>query len=76
MVEKNVLMSVDELTVTYFTRLGALKAVDKVSFDMQKGEILGLVGESGCGKSTMGKRSCACYPLPQLSLQKNTPSMV
>ena len=36
-------------------RVGAVKAVDGVSFAIRKGETLGLVGESGCGKSTIGK---------------------
>ncbi len=39
-----------------------LKAVDGVSFDLRQGEILGLVGESGCGKTTLGRTVKLLYP--------------
>ena len=39
---------------TGFMKTTMLKAVDDVSFDIRKGETLGLVGESGCGKTTVG----------------------
>jgi oligopeptide/dipeptide ABC transporter ATP-binding protein len=52
---KDVLVQIRDLSVTYNTRLGPVSAVDHVSFDIDRGEILGLVGESGCGKSTLGK---------------------
>jgi peptide/nickel transport system ATP-binding protein len=47
------LLSIKELTVEYRTEKGPLRAVDKVSLDIEEGEVLGLAGESGCGKSTM-----------------------
>lgn len=45
------LLEVKDLKTYFFTDDGIVKAVDGVSFDVNKGEILGLVGESGCGKS-------------------------
>jgi peptide/nickel transport system ATP-binding protein len=53
--ERELLASIQDLSVTYHTRIGPVSAVDHISFDIYKGEILGLVGESGCGKSTLGK---------------------
>lgn len=46
------LLDVKDLQVHYKTKQGASRAVDGVSFSVNKGESLGLVGESGCGKST------------------------
>ena len=47
-------LSVRDLTVTIPTRRGVLTPVDRVSFDIGRGEILGVVGESGAGKSMTG----------------------
>jgi len=43
--------------------VGQVRAVDGVSFSIQKGETLGLVGESGCGKTTVGRTMLSLYPL-------------
>ncbi|EIF33134.1 oligopeptide/dipeptide ABC transporter, ATP-binding protein [Burkholderia sp. Ch1-1] len=49
------LLEIDRLSVRYKTRRGVLSAVDQLSLDVGRGETLGLVGESGCGKSSLGK---------------------
>ncbi|CAN7300995.1 ABC transporter ATP-binding protein [Bosea sp. LjRoot90] len=47
-------LSVQDLTVEFVTRRGTLRALDKISFDIARGEVLGVVGESGAGKSVTG----------------------
>jgi peptide/nickel transport system ATP-binding protein len=52
--ESQPILRVRDLKLHYFTSKGAVRALDGVSFDLYPGETLGLVGESGCGKTTTG----------------------
>ena len=56
------LLEVRDLKVSYRTRKGAARAVDGVSFEVDNGDYLGLVGESGCGKSTIAKALLRILP--------------
>lgn len=49
------LLDVKHVSIEYKTEAGTLKAVDDVSFSLEVGESVGLVGESGCGKTTLAK---------------------
>lgn len=51
----NNLLQVIELKKYFFKRKKAFKALDNISFSIEKGQTLGLVGESGCGKTTLAK---------------------
>lgn len=48
---KEVILSVRNLETTFYSKAGPFKAVNQISYDIYKGETLGIVGESGCGKS-------------------------
>jgi peptide/nickel transport system ATP-binding protein len=57
------LLAVSDLQVHFATARGLLRAVDGVSFSIDRGTSVGLVGESGCGKTTLGNAVLALAPL-------------
>lgn len=57
------LLQVEDLEVEYHTKGGSFKAVAGISFDLMQGETLGIVGESGCGKSTTGRAVLRLDPI-------------
>ncbi len=58
------LLQVDDLVTEFSTGTGPLRAVDRVSFTVDRGEVLGLVGESGCGKSVTSLSIMRLVPPP------------
>ncbi|MGC9064061.1 MAG: ATP-binding cassette domain-containing protein, partial [bacterium] len=50
-----VILKVKDLNISYRTRKGEVRAVNGVNFEIKKGETLAIVGESGCGKSSLGR---------------------
>ncbi len=61
MTDNNIILKVDDLRTYFNTDDGLVKAVDGISFDLHKGETLGIVGESGCGKSTTARCIAQLY---------------
>src|SRR3990170_7170792 len=55
-------LEVENLEIRYRTEAGEARAVDGISFSIEAGEYLGLVGESGCGKSTIAKAILGILP--------------
>ena len=58
------LLEVDNLHTHFFTREGVVKAVDGISFTVEAGKTLGIVGESGCGKSVTALSLMGLIPKP------------
>jgi peptide/nickel transport system ATP-binding protein len=56
------LLDVRDLHIHYDTQRGVMKAVDGISFSMERGSHLGLIGESGCGKTTTGRAITRILP--------------
>ncbi len=60
----DVILDVQGLATHFHTRGGVVKAVDEVSFQVRRGEVLGIVGESGCGKSVTALSILGLIPHP------------
>ena len=64
------LLRVENLRTQFKTERGLVKAVDGVTYDIHEGEIVGLVGESGCGKTTMARAILNVIPSPPGKISK------
>ena len=58
------LLEIQGLTTHFFTRAGVIKAVDNLNLSLRKGRVLGLVGESGCGKTVTALSILNLVPPP------------
>ncbi len=68
------LLAVRDLTVNFATSRGHVRAVAGVSFDLQAGETLGLVGESGCGKTVTAMSVLRLLPHAQAAIEGRSAS--
>ena len=58
------LIDVQDLQTYFFLHEGTVKAVDEVSFQIRQGRSLGVIGESGCGKSVTAQSLMRIVPIP------------
>ena len=64
MKDNNLLLKVNNLKVYFYLDEGILKAVDGISFAIEREKVLGFVGESGCGKSVTAQSILRIVPAP------------
>jgi oligopeptide transport system ATP-binding protein len=64
------LLEIKDLTVRFYTSEGVVKAVNGVSYTLNEGETLGVVGESGCGKSVHARSIMRLIPIPPGKIEK------
>ncbi len=64
------LLEIRDLTVRFYTTDGVVKAVNGVSYTVNEGETLGVVGESGCGKSVHARAIMRLIPMPPGKIEK------
>ena len=62
--DSDVILRVDDLHTHFFTDSGVIRALDGVDFTVERGKVLGIVGESGCGKSVTAQCILNMVPNP------------
>ena len=62
--QNDLLLEVKNLKTHFFLAEGVVRAVDGISFDIRRGQTLGIIGESGCGKSVTGQSILRIVPSP------------
>lgn len=78
--EPDEILRVEELKAYFYTQEGVVRAVDEASFSVKQGKVLGVVGESGCGKSVTAQCILRILPRPgrvmggKILYQRSTPS--
>ena len=70
MTENGVLLEVEDLYTNFYTYQGVVKALDGISFKINRGEVFGLVGETGCGKSVTANCILRLIPIPPGKIER------